>query len=269
MFTIIGGDGKEYGPVTADQVRAWLAGGRANLETKVKAAGSDEWKRVADIPEITGSGSAPGSAAAAALAQLPAVARELDILSCYERSWALLKAHFLPLVGVSILMGILWSALSYTLFMGIYFVAPLFGGVLAGGMFNFFLLTVRGQPTTIGDAFAGFSKAFGALFVAGLLVYVFLTVGFVLLILPGIYLTVAYTFTFLLPIDKGLGFWEAMETSRTTITRQWWRVFGLLLLGIPVMLLGALALGVGIFVAIPLVVGAITYAYEDLCNPKK
>jgi hypothetical protein len=269
MYTIIGGDGREYGPVTADQVKAWLAAGRANLDTKVKAAGTEEWKRVADFPEITGVGATPGSAAAVALAQLPAVARDLDILSCYERSWALLVANFWPLVGVSILMGIIWSALSYTLFVGIFYVVPLFSGVLAGGMFNFFLMRVRGQPTTIGDAFAGFTKAFGALFVAGLLVYVFRTVGFVLLILPGIYLTVAYSFTFLLPIDKGLGFWEAMETSRITITRQWWSVFGLLLLAILIMFLGALALGVGIFVAIPVVVGAITYAYEDLCNPKK
>jgi hypothetical protein len=36
MFTIIGGDGVEYGPVSADQVRAWITAGRANLETKAK-----------------------------------------------------------------------------------------------------------------------------------------------------------------------------------------------------------------------------------------
>src|ERR1035438_6438097 len=58
MYTIIGGDGKEYGPVTADQIRAWIAGGRANLDTKVKALGTDEWKRIADFPELAGSGAA-------------------------------------------------------------------------------------------------------------------------------------------------------------------------------------------------------------------
>jgi hypothetical protein len=271
MFTIIGGDGREYGPVTAEQVRAWLAGGRANLETKIKAAGTEEWKRVADFQEITGVAIAgsPASAASVALAQLPAVARELDILSCYERSWNLLKANFWPLVGVCFMLAAIWSALGYTIFTGIFFVAPLFSGLLGGGMFNYFLLKIRGQPTTIADVFAGFTKAFGALLVTGIVVHVFRTVGFFCLILPGIYLTVAYTFAFILPIDKGLGFWEAMETSRKTITRQWWRVFGLLLIAIPFMILGAVALGVGIFVAIPLIVGAIAYAYEDLCNPKK
>ncbi len=52
MFIIIGGDGKEYGPVNADQVRAWITAGRANLETKAKALGSEEWRRLADFAEF-------------------------------------------------------------------------------------------------------------------------------------------------------------------------------------------------------------------------
>ena len=52
MFIIIGGDGKEYGPVTADQVRTWIKAGRANLDTKAKALGSEEWRRLADFAEF-------------------------------------------------------------------------------------------------------------------------------------------------------------------------------------------------------------------------
>lgn len=33
MFFIIGGDGKEYGPVSAEQIKAWIQGGRASVET--------------------------------------------------------------------------------------------------------------------------------------------------------------------------------------------------------------------------------------------
>jgi hypothetical protein len=65
MYTIIGGDGKEYGPVSADQVRAWVAGARANLKTKVKLVGSDTWITVADIPEISAEPGTPGTPAAA------------------------------------------------------------------------------------------------------------------------------------------------------------------------------------------------------------
>jgi|CZKI01.1.fsa_nt_gi hypothetical protein len=266
MYTIIGGDGKEYGPVTADQIRAWIAGGRANLDTKVKALGTDEWKRIADFPELAGS----GAAGAAPPLNAPAGhAPPLNVISCYERSWALLKANFWPLVGVSFLMMVVLSLFGYTHFLGVFFVSPLLGGVLSGGWCYYFLLKIRGQPATVGDAFAGFTRAFINLVATGLLVTLFVTLGLFCLVLPGIYLAVAYGFAYMLATDKRLGIWESMETSRRVITRQWWRVLGLLLLGIPFFLLGIAALGVGIFVAVPLIVGAVAYAYEDLCNPRK
>jgi len=56
MFTIIGGDGKEYGPVTVEQIRGWIAAGRANLQTKAKALGSDEWRALADYAEFAPGG---------------------------------------------------------------------------------------------------------------------------------------------------------------------------------------------------------------------
>ena len=59
MFIIIGGDGKEYGPATVDQVRSWLNAGRANLDTKAKALGSDEWRRLGDYAEFAGPAAPP------------------------------------------------------------------------------------------------------------------------------------------------------------------------------------------------------------------
>jgi hypothetical protein len=268
MYTIIGGDGKEYGPVSAEQVRAWIIGGRANLQTKVKLAGTDDWKTVEEFPEIM-SGSGAAVSGVPPVADVFRQAAKLDIISCYERSWTLLKANFWPLVGVSFLMSLIYAALGYSQYRGIFIMTPLFGGVLSGGLYYYFLRKVRGLPTTIGDLFAGFTKAFVTLIVAGLLVSIFVTVGMICLVLPGIYLVISYVFTQILVVDKGLGFWKAMETSRTIITRQWWRILGLMLLSVPFILLGVAALFVGIFVAIPLVTGAVVYAYEDLCNPSK
>jgi hypothetical protein len=268
MYTIIGGDGKEYGPVTAEQVRSWIAGGRANLQTKVKLVGTETWKTIEEFPEIT-SGAASGGAGVPPISGMYREVAKLDIISCYERSWVLLKANFWTLVGVSILMSLIYCALGYSQYKGVFIMTPLFGGVLGGGLYYFFLRKVRGLPTTLGDLFAGFKKAFVTLLVAGLLISIFVTVGFICLLLPGIYLAISYAFTQILAVDKGLGFWEAMETSRRIITRQWWRMLGLLLLSIPFLLLGVAALFVGIFVAIPLITGAVVYAYEDLCNPGK
>lgn len=52
MFTIIGADGKAYGPVTADQVRQWMAENRLNRDMKVRREGATEWQRIGDLPEF-------------------------------------------------------------------------------------------------------------------------------------------------------------------------------------------------------------------------
>jgi len=52
MYRIIGADGKEYGPVTAEQLRAWIAEGRANADTRVAKEGFDDWKRLGSLPEF-------------------------------------------------------------------------------------------------------------------------------------------------------------------------------------------------------------------------
>jgi len=53
MFKIIGADGRQYGPVSADQLRQWIAQGRANAQSLVQAEGSAEWKRLGEFPEFS------------------------------------------------------------------------------------------------------------------------------------------------------------------------------------------------------------------------
>jgi prepilin-type processing-associated H-X9-DG protein len=52
MFKLIAADQKVYGPVSADQVREWLAQGRANAQTKMQLVGSTDWKPLAEFPEF-------------------------------------------------------------------------------------------------------------------------------------------------------------------------------------------------------------------------
>ncbi len=92
----------------------------------------------------------------------------------------------------------------------------------------------------------------GKLAFAGLMIYIMTVIGFVLFILPGIYLTIAYVFTLPLVADKGMDVWEAMELSRKSVTKHWFKVFGLFLLLSLIMALGALALGIGLIWAVPL-----------------
>jgi hypothetical protein len=336
MFTILGSDGKEYGPVTAGKLHEWIAAGRANLQTKARRADEPEWKTLGDFPEFSqfgtgGTASAPldspapevppaipVSASVATPAVAPVVgatplsgtskeiadhliarAAPLDVFDCLSRSFELWKSDFLPLVGVTLLVLLVQMVVGFIPVLGM--VSGLFlKGVFYGGLFYYYLGKMRGEPREVGDAFAGFSKAFVPLMVATLLTSVIILLVTAVCFFPWLafafnailhrtvelppftpamfaglcvgllaltYLSVSWAFVFALVIDRSLSPWTAMEVSRRVVSRQWFRVFFVMLLGGILAMLGILGLFVGIFFTLPLMFGTMLYAYEDLCNP--
>lgn len=273
MYKIIGADQKEYGPITAEQVGKWIAEGRANGQTQAQAEGGAEWRPLSAFPEFAAALSARATVtppphtekvSAEALAEkILAHGYEVRIGHCVSRGWELVKKNFGLLVGATLLVFIVELAINAIPILGIV-AGPLLAGVLHGGLLGLFLKRIRGGQGGVGDAFAGFSVAFVPLMLASLVTALLTLVGFVLLIIPGIYLAVAWTFTILLVFDKGIDFWAAMELSRKVVTRNWWQVFGLLVINVLIVLAGALALLVGLLVAIPITLAAIAYAYEDI-----
>jgi hypothetical protein len=54
-YYMLGGDGKEYGPISAEQLRHWAAEGRANAQTQVRVSESGPWTTYGAVPELTAS----------------------------------------------------------------------------------------------------------------------------------------------------------------------------------------------------------------------
>jgi len=50
MFKIRGADGKEYGPVTVDQLRQWIREGRAGAQTQVQPVETTTWSPLGQLP---------------------------------------------------------------------------------------------------------------------------------------------------------------------------------------------------------------------------
>lgn len=109
-----------------------------------------------------------------------------------------------------------------------------------------------------GDPAAGFSDVtscirlalpiFGLYLLQGLLT----GVGFLLFVLPGIYLAVGYLLSLSLFVERGLGIWESLETSRKAITHNWFLVFGVLLvMSVGVLLATVLTLGIALIWLLP------------------
>ena len=51
MYEIIGGDGKEYGPVSLEELQSWRQEGRISSQTMVRRDGGD-WMPFAELPEF-------------------------------------------------------------------------------------------------------------------------------------------------------------------------------------------------------------------------
>ena len=52
MYRIIGADGRPYGPVTGEQLRRWIAEGRANAQTQTLVEGAAAWQPLGSLPEF-------------------------------------------------------------------------------------------------------------------------------------------------------------------------------------------------------------------------
>lgn len=268
MFKIIGGDGRQYGPVTVDEAREWIAAGRANAHTQAQREGDAEWKAMSVFPEFADvlaaqplqlPPAAPlprsGPADPATIAdEILARGGQVDIGSCLGRAWDLLKADFWPIFGITALMILLVSFIGFI------------AGPVMGGLFWYYLKRIRRQPADLNDAFAGFTLEFVQLFLAALVAGLLISLGWVACMIPGIYLAIAWKLTLPIVIDRRLGFWQAMEVSRRVVNRHWWSVFLFAIVCWVINFCGLLLCVVGIFVTIPLTLLATAYLYEDLCG---
>jgi hypothetical protein len=260
MYKIIGADGREYGPVSADQLRQWIAEGRVNSQTRIQSEGGADWKALSQFPEFADVAqpvvAVPPPIGSVNADQLAAeiLARDYDLRigDCVSRGWVLVMSNFWLLVGATFVANLIIGAVG------------LIAGPMLGGLYWMILKKLRGHPAEFGDAFAGFSIAFLALFLGALVAGILSFMGLLLCVVPGVYLLVSWKFTLPLIVDKKLDFWPAMECSRKVVTRHWWKLFGLGLVLMIVNLLGVLCCLIGTLVTVPVTIAATMYAYEDI-----
>jgi hypothetical protein len=142
MYKIIGTDGKEYGPATLEQLRQWIAGGRANRQTSVKSGDDTEWKPLDSIPELADAFVPPPISPAP-----PAAGNSgINVLIPYKNPLALV-AYYLGVFSVIPFIGIILGITAFVLgILGLRFRRrnPAAGGavhawigIVAGGLFGF------------------------------------------------------------------------------------------------------------------------------------
>jgi hypothetical protein len=239
MYKIIGGDNQEYGPVSADQVRQWIAEGRASGTTRCRAEAETDWRTLADIAEFAAALEEKAKRSKAPPLFLPGSAEETqEILSrdvllplgrCLDRGWSLMLANYGLFFGTVLVAWVIQFVLGFIPFIG-GLAALVVMGPITGGVYLVYLRRRRGEDTSVGDVFSGFQNNFVNLMLVGVLFGLLTFLGYCFCLVPGIYLAVAYVFAAALAADKRMEFWPALELSRKVVTRHWFSVAVLLLI---------------------------------------
>lgn len=89
-----------------------------------------------------------------------------------------------------------------------------------------------GQPTTWQDSLGYASTHLVPLVALAIVSGILLTIGYILFVVPGIFLTVAWCAAFTILMYEGTGPMHALRRSWDLVKGHWWRTFGALLIGV-------------------------------------
>jgi membrane-anchored glycerophosphoryl diester phosphodiesterase (GDPDase) len=304
QFNIIGGDGKEYGPYTLNELRDFYDQGRLNMASQVKEDDLlGEWQPLGDVLDA---GRAVMPDFAEHREMLLESNHRLQLGEAIERGWEATKSNFFLLWAVFIVYFVISVGISFVPVVG-GLIQWVISGPLMGGMLILVLKALRNNDPEFPDLFEGFKSAFASLFG----VYVIQTILGLVLLIPGIAMLVigffpllesidsqdqeatAELFTTLftsglfiggilylvmgswilnvliywtLPLvaDKGFGVFESFGLSIRIAGRNFFRIFVFYFISMVVMVLSAIPIGLGLILTIPLVLCASMHCYEQM-----
>ena len=230
-------------------------------------------------------------AAGAALLEIPPGSEPIDVGGCVKRGFELTKRQFGTIVlvglvyfavffGLSMVLGLIQGILQGTmgagsarhmdphpgagpvLIMAVFqVISQVFSIYLGLGLTRIGLNLVSGKAVSVGMLFGEGGKllrAIGATF----LFVVMMMIGFILLIVPGVYIALRYGQYMVAIVDRDLGVMDALSYSSSLTTNNRLNMFVLGMLGMVIVFAGMLACGVGLIFAGPVVWLSYIVAYR-------
>ena len=125
------------------------------------------------------------------------------------------------------------------------------------------LKTVDDRTPQVGDLFA--SLSLGPAYLLALCIYcAAVSLGFALLIVPGIYLAIRYCLFAQIIIDKSAGPLVALRDAAVLARGNWWQLGALFLIALLLNTAGVATLGLGLVISFPVSLLAIAGFYRSL-----
>lgn len=195
---------------------------------------------------------------------------EMEVSSLFSRAWAVFKDHLGITIAVFVIYSLLtgsagiwdgegwWFGLADLIMLAI-------AGPITAGTYMFALRLVRGEELDLGEMFRGFQE-FGRAFGVFVLYMIMVVIGLVFLIVPGIYIAVAFMPAMFLVLDDDLGVIETLQKAWAMTDGRRGSIFLVLLAVVGVTLLGLVAFLVGVVFTGALSLLVVAVLYDELAR---
>ncbi len=190
--------------------------------------------------------------------QSPLSSAQINLGKWISEGWRMVEADF----GLFLLLGFIYTAIvgiASSTAIGYFILA----GPLEVGFFYILFERMRGKPIDIGKLGKGF-EFFAPAVLASIVISIFITIGLVLCIIPGLLVLAVYQFTMPFILEKKMDFWQAMEASRKLLSQHLFEMTIFILIKAIIYFIGFLFCCVGFFAALPVCMAATAFAYKDM-----
>jgi uncharacterized membrane protein len=187
----------------------------------------------------------------------------LDIGKAFSTGWETFKA------GAGLFIA--WTVLTWVV-IGVCGLLKTPGALVAGYVVMPFAIagflsgafTLMKTGTVQFDDFTKVFQRFGEIIVVGILIALIASIGFMLCILPGIYVKIAMFFAMPLVVARGVPAVDAIKASFNVANKNLVEVLLVALACFGILIAGALLCGIGLLVATPLVYCIMAAAYVQV-----
>ncbi len=186
------------------------------------------------------------------IAWTPPAGAKSDTGRWVSEGWRMVTAD----LGTYIIMALIFTAINSV-------GSIITQGPLMVGFHIFCMKKMMNRPAEFGDLFKGFHYFVPAM-VASIIIGLFTFAGALACLVGSLVVVAIFNFTYLFIVDKRMDFWPAMQASHAVVKNDY---FGFTMFALVLMLvdlLGVLCCVVGVFVAMPVTVAALTVAYKEL-----
>lgn len=262
--------GKQYGPVDEPTLKAWIAEGRLKPTDLIWREGMAEWQPISSFPEFSGAagGVPPVSPDAGRFVPPPTGGTNgtTPVLEITASAHAALKGRWGQPMGFCVLLWLINTVISMIPNVG-NLISLFVTGAFTFGISVYFLTLIRGGQTQLGNMFDGFhvyGKTLGLYLFMSLLIFLWL----LLLIIPGIIASLAYSQAFFLLVDHpDLRVTDAVRRSKEMMKGHKWRLFCMQLWFALLSILCIFTLFIGFLWLVPYMYASLAKFYEDLQPP--